>query len=79
MEKSVKEIVAEAERLDIKDKAVLALSELLFDKNMVSQIPKFRALFLRVSVFFLSFQFIVGIYARFQTFQGLCKLFHWHQ
>ena len=49
MEKDVKEIVAEAERLDIKDKAVLALSELLFDKNMVSQIPKFRALFLRVS------------------------------
>lgn len=49
MEKSGKEIVAEAERLDIKDKAVLGLSELLFDKNMVSQIPKFRALFLRVS------------------------------
>lgn len=47
VEKSAKEIVAEAERLDIKDKAVLALSELLFDKNMVSQIPKFRALFLR--------------------------------
>lgn len=51
MEKSAKEIVAEAERLDIKDKAVLALSELLFDKNMVSQIPKVRALFLRVSFF----------------------------
>lgn len=50
MEKSAKEIVAEAERLDIKDKAVLPLSELLFDTNMVSQIPKFRALFLRVSV-----------------------------
>ena len=49
MEKNVKEIVAEAERLDIKDKAVLALSELLFDKNMVSQISKFRVLFLRVS------------------------------
>lgn len=47
VEKSGKEIVAEAERLDIKDKAVLGLSELLFDKNMVSQIPKFRALFLR--------------------------------
>ena len=47
----MKEIVAEAERLDIKDKAVLALSEVLFDKNMVSQIPKFRALFLRVSCY----------------------------
>ena len=51
MEKSVKEIVAEAERLDMKDKAVLALSELLFDKSMVSQIQKFRPLFLRVSFF----------------------------
>ena len=49
MEKGAKEIVAEAERLDIKDKAVLALSELLFDSNMLSQIPKFRNLFLRVS------------------------------
>ena len=73
MEKSAKEIVAEAERLDIKDKAVLALSELLFDKNMVSQIPKFRALFLRVSVF-LSFVFTVMV--GFQTFQVLCNLFH---
>lgn len=51
MEKSVKEIVAEAERLDIKDKGVLALSEVLFDKNMLNQIPKYRALFLRVSFF----------------------------
>lgn len=49
MEKGAKEIVAEAERLDIKDKAVLALSEVLFDSNMLSQIPKFRNLFLRVS------------------------------
>lgn len=47
LEKSTKEIVAEAERLDIKDKAVLALSEVLFDSNMLSQIPKFRILFLR--------------------------------
>lgn len=51
MEKSGKEIVAEAERLDIKDKGVLALSEVLFDKNMLNQIPKYRALFLRVSFF----------------------------
>ena len=49
MEKGAKEIVAEAERLDIKDKAVLALSEVLFDSKMLSQIPKFRNLFLRVS------------------------------
>lgn len=50
MDKSViGEIVAEAERLDIKDKGVLALSEVLFDKNMLEEIPKFRNLFLRVS------------------------------
>ena len=49
MEKGAKEIVAEAERLDIKDKAVLALSEVLFDSKMLSQIPNFRNLFLRVS------------------------------
>lgn len=56
MEKSGKEIVAEADRLDIKDKAVLALSELLFDKDMVGQISKYRSVFLRVSFFFLSTQ-----------------------
>lgn len=47
VEKSGKEIVAEADRLDVKDKAVLALSELLFDKDMVGQISKYRAVFLR--------------------------------
>lgn len=40
--------MAEAERLDVKDKAVLALAELLFDKNILSQIKKNRVLFLRV-------------------------------
>lgn len=48
------EIVAEADRLDIKDKGVLALSEVLFDKNMLEEIPKFRNLFLRVSSFVLN-------------------------
>lgn len=48
------EIVAEADRLDIKDKGVLALSEVLFDKNMLEEIPKFRNLFLRVSSFILN-------------------------
>lgn len=48
MDKSViGEIVTEADRLDIKDKGVLALSEVLFDKNMLEEIPKFRNLFLR--------------------------------
>ena len=48
------EIVAEADRLDIMDKGVLALSEDLFDKNMLEEIPKFRNLFLRVSSFVLN-------------------------
>ena len=43
----VKEIVAEAERLDMKDRAVLALAEILFDKEIIAQIPKHRVLFLR--------------------------------
>ena len=61
MEKSGKEIVAEADRLDIKDKAVLALSELLFDKDMVGQISKYRAVFLRVS-FFLVHSSLGGLF-----------------
>ena len=63
MEKNVKEIVAEAERLDIKDKGVLALSEVLFDKNMVDQIPKFRPLFLRVSSIVCVFNHKMFLYA----------------
>lgn len=42
-----KEIVAEAERLDIKDKGPLILSELLFNENMVTQIKVHRILLLR--------------------------------
>ncbi|RWS07574.1 eukaryotic translation initiation factor 5-like protein [Dinothrombium tinctorium] len=42
-----KEIVAEAERLDIRDKAVLVLCELLFDEKMIQQIKDHRMLFLR--------------------------------
>ena len=45
-----KEIVAEAERLDIKDKAVIALCEALFDGNILTQIDQHRVLFLRVSL-----------------------------
>lgn len=44
---SDKELVAEAERLDIKDKAVLALAEVLFDQNILQEIPKYRILLLR--------------------------------
>jgi len=42
-----KEIVAEAERLDIKDRAVLVLAELLFNQNILTQISEHRVLFLR--------------------------------
>lgn len=44
---SDKELVSEAVRLDIKDKAVLALAEVLFDQNILQQIPKYRVLLLR--------------------------------
>lgn len=42
-----KDIVAEAERLDIRDKAVLVLCELLFDEDIIQQIKTHRVLFLR--------------------------------
>lgn len=43
------EILGEAERLEVKDKAALVLVELLMDKNILVQIKKYRKLFLRVS------------------------------
>lgn len=42
-----KEILAEADRLDIKDKAPLVLAELLYDTNIIAQIKQYRSLFLR--------------------------------
>lgn len=42
-----KEIVKEAERLDIKDKSVLVLSELLFTENIMEEIKTNKILFLR--------------------------------
>ena len=48
---SDKELVAEAERLDIKDKAVLAVAEVLFDEKILQQIPKYRTVLLRVRIF----------------------------
>lgn len=42
-----KEIVSEAERLEIKTKAPLVLAELLFDHNVLSQAKKHRLLLLR--------------------------------
>ncbi|CAD5123928.1 DgyrCDS12235 [Dimorphilus gyrociliatus] len=40
-------VYAEAQRLEILDKAPLVLVELLFDENIAKQIPKYRALLLR--------------------------------
>lgn len=42
-----KEIVTEAERLDVKDKAPLILCELLFDSNILTQLKSYRALLMR--------------------------------
>lgn len=42
-----KELVREAEKLDIKDKATLILSEVLFTENMVAEIKQHRLLLLR--------------------------------
>lgn len=42
-----KELVAEAERLEIKSKAPLVLAELLFNQNIHTQVKKHRVLFLR--------------------------------
>ncbi|KAG1681952.1 Eukaryotic translation initiation factor 5 [Nymphon striatum] len=42
-----KELYGEAERLDIKDKATLVLSELIFDENMIQQIKLYRSILLR--------------------------------
>ena len=42
-----RELVKEAERLNIKDKAVLVLSELLFTENILEEIKQYRQLLLR--------------------------------
>ncbi|XP_076656454.1 eukaryotic translation initiation factor 5 [Halictus rubicundus] len=42
-----KELIAEAERLEIKIKAPLILAELLFDQNIAAQAKKYRVLLLR--------------------------------
>lgn len=45
-----KEIVSEAERLEIKPKVPLVLAELLFDQNILTQVKKYRLLFLRFTL-----------------------------
>jgi translation initiation factor 5 len=46
-----KEVVAEADRLEIKDKAPLILVEVLLDVKVLQQLKQYRNLFLRVSGF----------------------------
>lgn len=43
-----KDIVAEAERLEVMDKAVLVLAELLFTEDMANQMTKYSAIFKKV-------------------------------
>lgn len=45
-----KELLAEAERLDIKQKSPLVLAELLFDQNISAQVKKHRMLLLRFTL-----------------------------
>lgn len=42
-----KELLKEAERLNIRDKSLLILSELLFTENIIEEIKKYKILFLR--------------------------------
>ena len=49
-----KEVVGEAERLDVREKAPLVLAELLYDSNMEKQIKTYRSLMLRVICFVIS-------------------------
>ena len=44
-----KEIVAEAERLEVKEKAAMALCHILFDQNILTQLRTHRVLLMRVS------------------------------
>lgn len=48
-----KEIVGEAERLDIRDKAPLILAELLYSENLLADIKTYRNLMIRVGSFFV--------------------------
>lgn len=51
IDSSDKEIVAEAERLDVKAMGPLVLTEVLFNEKIREQIKKYRRHFLRVSNF----------------------------
>ena len=44
-----KEIIAEADRLEIRDQAPVVLAELLYDENVLQQIKQYKSLMYRVS------------------------------
>jgi len=77
-----KELVAEAERLKIKDKATLILSELLFTENILEEIKTHRLLFLRfchenkkAQKYLLGgFEKIVGDVFKDKLFNSACKI-----
>lgn len=54
-----KEIVSEADRLDVHDKAPLVLMELLFDANMLLQIKQYKSLLRRVGFIILFYGIIM--------------------
>uniref|UniRef100_A0A8C8IGX3 Eukaryotic translation initiation factor 5 n=1 Tax=Oncorhynchus tshawytscha TaxID=74940 RepID=A0A8C8IGX3_ONCTS len=64
VDSSDKEILAEAERLDVKDTAPLILTELLMDENIRDQIKKYKRHFLRVSKKYVSKELAKEIHAK---------------
>ena len=55
-------IKAEAERLDVVDKAAGVLAELLFDADILQQIKDYRSLFLVVHVYIISLSVVNNSY-----------------
>ena len=70
IDSSDKEIVAEAERLDVKAMGPLVLTEVLFNEKIREQIKKYRRHFLRVS----NFRFFINeVY----SLSPICSLSSW--
>jgi hypothetical protein len=58
----VKEILREAERLEVKEKVPLVLAELLLTDKLLAQIKEHRIIFLGVSVTILTFYSVTGCF-----------------
>jgi hypothetical protein len=48
--KEATNVLSEAKRLDVVDKGAMVVAEVVFDKNILSQIKEYKKLFLRVSL-----------------------------